>query len=167
MADSFFDSAAMFGPSSGSAGSTISSNYAGAAADLFGGGGILGSSLAGAAGSNAAATAYGYAQTFTKEQTALEETLAGRQIYQAQSTAQAGIAGNGFQLGGSAGDILRSNAQQGALTKGAIALQGAAQEQAYLEQQKAAKGAATGQIVGGVLGVLGDAAKAAAAVAGG
>lgn len=133
-------------------GSSPAPNYAGAAADLFGGTGSIFSGIAGAQSSKAAATEYGYAQTFAKEQTALSESIASRQIYQTQSAIRAGAAANGFQLSGSAGDILRSSAQQGALTKGAISLQGAAQEQSYLEQQKGAKSAATGQLVSGILG---------------
>lgn len=139
---------------------TGAANYAGAAADLFGGAGSIFSGIAGAQSSKAAATEYGYAQQFAKEQTTLSETLAGRQIYQTQSAARAGVAGNGFQLSGSAGDILRSNAQQGALTKGAIALQGAAQEQSYLEQQKGAKAASTGGEIGGILGGIAGVAAA-------
>jgi hypothetical protein len=128
---------------------------AGAASDLFSGIGSVVSGFAGAAGSKAAATEYGYAAQTTKEAAAIEELQAQRQITQTLGQNRAAVASNGFQLGGSAADLLRQSAAQGALTKGAISLQGAAQEQAYLQQQKSAKSAGTGQLVGGILGGLG------------
>lgn len=130
-------------------------NVAGAAADLFSGAGSIASGFAGAAASRAAATAYGNAATFTKEQTAMKTEQATREIYQVQSNAKANVGGNGFMQSGSAADIVRSNAQQGALTTAAIQQQGAAQESSYLQQQKEANAAASGQTAGGILGALG------------
>lgn len=130
-------------------------NVAGAANDLFNAGGSIASGFTGAAASRAAATAYTNAAQFTKEQTAMKTEQATREIYQVQSQAKAAAGGNGFMLSGSAGDIVRSNAQQGALTQAVIAQQGAAQESSYLQQAKEAKAAASGQTAGGILGALG------------
>jgi len=138
-------------------------NIAGAAGGLFGAASDIFGGYAAAQGSKMSATEYGRAAQVTKEQTAIKELAANRQIYQSLGATQAAVAGNGFQLGGSALDILRSSTQEGALTKGAISLQGAAQEQSYLQQQKEAKAAGNGQLIGGILKGLGEVAGVVAA----
>lgn len=130
---------------------TGKANYGAAAGDLFGAAGDIFGGFAAASGSRAAATQYRNAAEFTTQQTALKTAMATRALYQSNSAIGADVGSNGFQLGGSAGDILRANAEQGALTKGAITLQGAAQESAYLQQAKAAKAAASGQMIGGII----------------
>ncbi len=144
-------------PDYGSSGGFSAGNIAGAAGGMFGAVSDIFGGYAASQGSKMSATQYGRAAQVTKEQTSIEELAARRQIYQTQGSAQAAVAGNGFQLGGSALDVLRSNAQQGALTQGAISLQGAAQEQSYLQQEKEAKAAAHSQLLGGILKGVGEA----------
>lgn len=153
MAGDFFSTAPAFGPAQSS---SAPIDYYGAAKDLFSGAGAVMGGIAGSGASLAAAKQYGQAAEVTRQQTAIAQTMAQRKIYQTLSGEQAEVGGAGFQLSGSAQDIMRSSAQQGALTKGAIALQGASQEQAYLAQQKAAKKAASGQLWGGIIKGVAD-----------
>lgn len=145
------------------AGSFTTGRVADATSGLFGAAGDIFGGFEASLGSKASAAQYGYAQQFTKEQTAISAQAAQRNIYQSLGAAKANVAGSGFQLGGSAGDILRSTAAQGALTKGVISAQGAAQEQSYLQQQKQAKAAGTGQLIGGILKGVGEIAGVVAA----
>lgn len=130
-------------------------NLGGAVSDLFGGATDLAGAAAGAAGSYAAGNEYQQAAAITREQTALGLKLATTQIGLTQGVVQATAASSGFQLSGSAQDVMRMNAQQGALSKAAIQQQGLIQESAYTAQQKAANAAAHGQETGGILKSVG------------
>ncbi len=72
--------------------------------------------------------------TFTEESTALKLHKAQRDIYQAIGGQEADIAGAGFENSGSALDLLRSSASEGALTKETLGLQGLITEQGYKTQ---------------------------------
>ncbi len=71
---------------------------------------------------------------FTVQSTAIKEAQDTREITQAMGRTTAQVAGAGFSTSGSALDILRSNAQQGAITKAAASEQGLVTEAGYQEQ---------------------------------
>lgn len=73
---------------------------------------------------------------FTESATNVQEMQATRQIQQAVGGVEAGYAGGGLSLGGSAGDVLRESAQQGALTTALIQYQGAETQYGYEEQSR-------------------------------
>ncbi len=76
-------------------------------------------------------------ENFTEQSTAVKQAMTDRQLYLSTGTEQATIAAGGFQQSGSALDILRSNAQQGALQKQLIGQQGLIQEAGFNEQASA------------------------------
>jgi hypothetical protein len=88
---------------------------------------------------------------YTAVSTALKEAQTSRELNMSLGKTQAEVAGAGFSLSGSALDILRSSAQQGALQKAAIQQQGniteagyAEQAQSYLNMQQAANATVKG-----------------------
>lgn len=138
--------------------SVFGDNLGGAVGDLFGG--IAGFSEANAY--NQAASIEEQNIGLEQTSTALQEVQAQRAAYQTISSQKAEVGGAGFAAGGSALDLLRSSNQQASLTKGALALQGQIQENAYAQQAEAYKGQATaaqvkgaGGILGGILGIFG------------
>lgn len=122
--------------------STIN-GVAGAASDIFGGYNTATSLRLKAYGDTVEAGNYDLAadlagknEKFTETSTAIKEAQATRQIYQGIGTETADIAGAGLSVGsGSSLDLLRSSAQQGALTKAVAGQQGLIQEAGYKEQQ--------------------------------
>ena len=72
--------------------------------------------------------------TFTAQSTAIQQTQQDRALYQSLGTTQAGVAGAGFAESGSAMDVLRSSASQGALTRAVLGQQGLVTEAGYQEQ---------------------------------
>lgn len=127
-------------------------DFGGAASSLFAGFGqqasMAGDMAASASYSEAAKYAFENAQ-YEKISTSLKETGLNRQILMAEGKTSAEVAGAGFTQGGSAGDIMRSGASQGALAKSTLAIQGAinynsryAQGVAYDAQASAAASAA-------------------------
>lgn len=78
-------------------------------------------------------------EKYVETSTALKTAQAQRNIYQVTGEQQADIAESGFQNVGSALDIMRDSAAQGALTKAAIAQQGEITEEGYREQERAYK----------------------------
>lgn len=71
---------------------------------------------------------------YTQQATAIKTQQAQRQIYQTIGTQQAQVGGGGFANSGTAQDLLRSSASQGALDKAAISQQGLITEAGYEEQ---------------------------------
>jgi len=71
---------------------------------------------------------------FTQQSTQIKEAMADRQIYMGMGTTEAGIAGAGFQNTGSALDLMRSGAAQGALQKQVMSQQGLITEEGYKTQ---------------------------------
>lgn len=71
---------------------------------------------------------------FTQMSTAIKEAGENREITQALGKTQADVAGAGFAESGSALDILRSGAQQGAIVRAATNEQGLITEAGYNEQ---------------------------------
>ena len=151
------------------------SNLGGAVQDLFGGF----ADFTKGAGAAAEAKQYGMAEKlakqnaeFEQESTAIRVMQQDRTTYQMTGGAQADVAAAGFSNSGSSLDILRSNAQQGALASAVLEKQGAITTAGYQEQaksygimQKAAKAQESSDFLGGIGSFLGGALKGAAAVA--
>ena len=71
---------------------------------------------------------------FTETSTAIKQSQIDRQIFQTISGQQADVAGSGFAASGSAIDIMRDSASQGALTRAVGAQQGLITEEGYKVQ---------------------------------
>lgn len=71
---------------------------------------------------------------FTKESTAIKEAQQGRELSLSLGRTTSEVAGAGFAASGSALDILRSSAQQGAIAKAVTGEQGLITEAGYQEQ---------------------------------
>ena len=102
-------------------GNSTIGDFGAAAQDIFSG---LGDQ-AKASGDFAEATEYNAAaglalqnEQFTKQFTAIKEAQQQRELVMAQGGIQANQAGSGFRMSGSALDIMRDSASQGALTQG-------------------------------------------------
>lgn len=131
------------------------------------GGGI--SSLFGAAGDISEAKAYTQAATYAKQNeaitaasTRLQEAQASRKIFQTLGAQSAQVASAGFAASGSSLDLARSSIQQGSVQKQLIADQGLINENGFAEEAShyegmasAAKKAAGGGILGGILKIAG------------
>jgi hypothetical protein len=122
-------------------GQSTFSDFAGAASDLFSG--ITSGMSAGikAEGMLAEATSYDQAaalallnEQYTKTATAVKEVQNEREVYQTISQQEAGVAGGGLAESGSALDLLRDSASQGALSHAIIGQQGLITEAGYQEQ---------------------------------
>lgn len=77
----------------------------------------------------------GQNEKFAEQSTAIKQQQLDRSNYQTIGGQQADIAGAGFANSGSALDLLRDSAQQGALTKAVAGEQGLITEAGYTEQQ--------------------------------
>jgi hypothetical protein len=73
-------------------------------------------------------------EQFTEMSTAIKESQADRNLYQALGQTKADVAGAGFAQSGSALDILRESASEGAMTKAVLGEQGLITEAGYKEQ---------------------------------
>lgn len=118
-------------------GSSTLTDFAGAVSDLFG----SSADKAKAQGDFIEAQNYTLAsqlatqnEQFTETSTAIKEVQADRQLYMTLGTERADTAGAGFANSGSAIDLLRSSAQQGALNKAVLGQQGLITEAGYQEQ---------------------------------
>jgi hypothetical protein len=78
----------------------------------------------------------GQEEQYTAMSTQIKQAQQEREAHQALGTTSAQIAGAGFGASGSAMDILRSGAQQGALSNAVLGEQGLITEQGYQEQQQ-------------------------------
>jgi hypothetical protein len=114
------------------------SDLGGAVADLFGAQG----NRYKAAGARAEESNYRLAAqfsdqnaVFTEWSTAIKEAQASREISKSLGETRADVAGAGFAESGSAMDILRESAGQGALTKAVLSEQGLITEAGYREPQ--------------------------------
>ena len=109
---------------------------------------------------------------FTETSTAIKQAQLDRDIFKTIGEQEAGFAGAGFAASGSALDIMRDSAAQGALTKAVGGLQGLITEEGYevqaknyAEMGKAAMLAAEAEDKAGEGAVWSSAFKGAAAVA--
>lgn len=131
--------------------------------------------LFGAKGAIASATSYEEAAAIAaqnaklaKEAAAITDAQQQRQVFQTIGAQRAGIAGAGFAESGTAIDLLRSSASQGALTHALTAVNGAIQENSYAVQAGmysglagAAKSTAKSETISGVLQGISGAANLA------
>lgn len=83
-----------------------------------------------------AANLAGANEAFTEQSTRVQEAQQARQVTQAIGGQEAGTAAAGFSSSGSAGDLIRMSASQGALARGVLAQQGTITEAGYTEQQQ-------------------------------
>ena len=111
---------------------------------------------------NEAGAFAGQEAKYSQDSTAIQMAQKNREATMAMGRTASEVAGAGFANSGSALDILRSNAQQGALAQAVTSEQGQIQTQGYTEQQQsyeqmanaagqaagAAKTAATGAFIG-------------------
>lgn len=129
------------------------------------------SDLFGAKGASASADSYDQAKSIAlanagiaRQATNIKQIQEGRQIFKTIGAQRAGVGGAGFSEGGTALDLLRSSASEGALTKALTAEQGAITENSYAEQAGfyggmagAARSAGTADTIGGLLQIAGGA----------
>jgi hypothetical protein len=73
-------------------------------------------------------------EQYTEQSQRVQQAQLDRQETQTIGGQQASVAGVGFTSGGSAGDLMRDSASQGALAKGVLAQQGQITEAGYTEQ---------------------------------
>lgn len=141
-------------------------DFGGAVSDIFAGFGdeykAEGAQFEAQSYEEAAALANQEAQ-FTATSTAIKQQQSDRALFTSLGRTTAAVAGAGLAQSGSALDILRESAQQGATTKAAIGQQGLITEAGYQEQAqsyenmaqaaevaiKADKEAALGSFIGG------------------
>lgn len=117
--------------------------------DIITAGGQALQDLFGSEGATAEANSYSTAAqlaeqnaSLTAASTRIQETQLARKVFQTEGTQIADVASAGFTESGSALDLLRSSAQQGALAKSLTNIQGAINENSYAAQAGAYKGAA-------------------------
>lgn len=135
----------------------------------FGGLGGAVSDIFGAVGDLSEAGAYKKAAAYAtqnaaiaKTSTGIQENQAARQAFQVLGATQAAAGANNLALSGSALDVMKSNAQQTTLQKQLIENQGEIEQAGWLEKASAdqgmagaAKAAAGGGFLGGILKVAG------------
>lgn len=129
-------------------------DFGGAVTDLFA---AKGGTASASSYEEAAALARQNAQ-ITKQSTDIQEAQLSRQLYKTVGKQQAQFGGAGLATSGSALDIMRDSASQGAVAKAITAGQGAITENSYAEQAgmysglaKAAKTTSTANTVGGLI----------------
>jgi hypothetical protein len=83
-----------------------------------------------------AATLAGQNEAYTKTSTAIKEAQQSRELTMTLGGQKADVAGAGFAESGSALDLLRDSASQGALTHAVLGQQGLITEAGYQEQQE-------------------------------
>lgn len=116
---------------------TAFSDFGGAVSDLF----AADADKSKAAGLRAESQEYTLAaglsqqnEQYTEQSTAIQEAQKSRDIMQTIGKQQADVAASGFAASGSALDLLRDSANQGALAKATLAQQGLITEAGYEEQ---------------------------------
>lgn len=75
-------------------------------------------------------------EQFTKTSTEIKQAQLDREMFKTLGGQQADVAAGGFEASGSALDLLRDSASQGALTKAVAGQQGLIQEAGYEQQAK-------------------------------
>lgn len=137
----------------------------------FGGLGGAVSGLFGAFGDFAEGKAYSTASQLalqnariTQESTNIQETQANRQIYKTLGAQSAEVGGANLSASGSALDLMRSSAQQGALTKQLIQAQGTITEQGFEAESAQYQGMASAANSAGAGGIFGSILKGVGAV---
>ena len=119
-------------------------DFGGAAGDILGGYATSAADSIKAAGLRNEAVDYGLAanlagqnEKFTEQSAAVQEAALQRDFEKKSGATATEIAGAGFENSGSAEDIMRGNAQQGAIAQQLAGQQGLITEAGYTEQQQA------------------------------
>jgi fermentation-respiration switch protein FrsA (DUF1100 family) len=102
-----------------------------------------------AANYNLAADYANQEASFVKQSTAIQEFQQGRELTKSLGQTAADVAGAGFATTGSAIDLLRDSASQGALAKAVLGEQGLIQEQGYKEQAASFESMANAAVIAG------------------
>jgi hypothetical protein len=102
-----------------------------------------------AANYNLAATYASQEAAFTKQSTAIQEFQETRNLSRSLGQTTADVAGAGFAEAGSALDILRDSASQGALQKAVTSEQGLITEAGYKEEQQSYENMANSAVAAG------------------
>ena len=92
---------------------------------------------------------------FTAQSTAIQEAQADRALFGSLGGTRSAVAASGFGEGGSAGDILRSSASQGALNKAVLGQQGLITEAGYTQQAESYRAMQTAAGVASQMDILG------------
>lgn len=150
-----------FGATPGTDYTNLFGNVGGAVKDIFGGIGMAAS----ADQYRMAAKLAGQNEEYTKVSTALKDTQIQRQVYKALGSEEAATSAAGFADSGSALDLLRESAQQGALQRSVNQQQGLITEAGYAEQQKVYKSMAETADTGSFFSFLGAGLKVVGALA--
>lgn len=135
---------ANYGQAFGSLGAGVSDLFAGLGAESKAAG-----DYAEAAEYNLAADWANKEAEYTKNSTAIQEMQESREISKSLGQTTADVAGAGFATSGSAMDLLRDSAQQGALQKQVTQVQGNITMQGYEEQAKSDEMMANAAVMAG------------------
>lgn len=119
---------------------------------LSGLGGFFGG-LSAAAGYRKEADFYGKAAAYQKLSGQLQDTAMRRQTFQIIGSTEAATASSGLKMGGSAENVLRSNAQQASLSRSIADINSNIQVQSFLAQQEAANVEASASEIGAFTGL--------------
>jgi len=153
--------------SSSGGGSSFASSFGDA--DTWSSIGGVANDLFSAFGSFKAADAEGHASNLSNQQarytdlsTSIQKVQSDRNLYQVLGGMQSDVAGAGFKMSGSALDLMRSSAAQGALDKQLLTMQGEITAAGYRQQgdaygQQAAGSSASGfaDLIGGAVQIAG------------
>jgi hypothetical protein len=131
-------------------------DWFGAAESLLGGiGSVLGGN-AEAKGFKQAAAYYEKAAKYAGIETRIKERMTRREIFKTVGGAQADVAHSGLRLAGSAIDVIKDSAREGALSLSLVRLQGDIEQSSYMAQAaQAASSASSSKKSGGLGGILG------------
>jgi len=139
----------------------MAANYFGAADSLLSGIGGVFSGLAASKGAKISAKFYRQAAAYTERSTAIKELMFSRELYRTLGAGRADIAASGIKLAGSAADVMRASAQEGAITRAIIAEQGLIEKTSYIAQAEAAELEARAQKKKAILSAIGAAVSVA------
>lgn len=144
---------------------TTGQDIFGAANDLIGGVSSFLSGQAIASGSKKAEAFYKQAAQYSQIETGLKGLALQRQLQGVQGGARAAAGASGLALSGSVTNVIRSNAQQGALSEAVVRLQGDINTKSYMAMaaDEAAKASAANSSswLGAASGILGAAGQLA------
>jgi hypothetical protein len=152
----------------GGLGPSTFSDFGGAVSDLFGASAARSKAVGLRTEAEQYTLAAGFADqnvAFTKQATAIKEVQQGRDIMKTIGQQQAAVADSGFAASGSALDLERDSANQGAIAQGVLAPQGLIEEAGCEEQAasyrlmasaasdaaNSADKAATGDMIAGII----------------
>jgi hypothetical protein len=135
---------------------TSGADYFGAAKSLLGGVSGFQGGNAQAQTANTAAQTYANAARLSLASTQIKEAAASRGIYQSLGGIRAAAGGNGLNMGGSAEDVIRDSAHQGAIAKSVIGLQGQIDYNSFMAQSSSEAAKAASAKSGGMMSTIGS-----------